>query len=204
MSPAELLEAAAAGRPPAWTRASRARVAHMARVAELLGEWADVLNLSGPDRVRWRATGLLHDCLRDAPLIELRGLVPEKLRSMGNSLLHGPAAAARLRADGVTDEPVLLAIAWHTTGHPDFDQLGRALYIADYIEPGRRHQPARLAALRARMPGAAVDVLRAVLQTRLAHLIGDNRPIRAETAAFWNTVNPAAVAAGGVADACAL
>lgn len=196
MRPADLLEAAAAGRPPDWSRASRVRLEHMRRVADLMGAWADALDLSEADRVRWRAAGLLHDCLRDAPLNELRSMLPEALRGIGGRLLHGPAAAARLRADGVADEPILHAIAWHTTGHPGFDQLGRSLYIADYIEPGRRHEPARLAALRARMPAAADDVLRDVLRSRIAHLLVEQRPIRSETAAFWNVVNATATPSG--------
>jgi HD superfamily phosphohydrolase YqeK len=164
----------------------------MERVAALLDEWAVELRLGEADRVRWRAAGWLHDALRDAPPEELRDLVPAGLRSIGGKLLHGPAAAARLREDGVDDEPLLCAITWHTTGHADFDALGRALFIADYIEPGRRHDAAHLAALRARMPDAADDVLREVLHARMGRLIREGRPIRAETAAFWNTVNGSA------------
>lgn len=193
---------AAAGRPPVWTRASRARLEHMRRVSELLDLWADARDLADLDRARWRAAGLLHDCLRDAPLPDLRRLTPEPLRSIGGRLLHGPAAAARLREDGVDDEPLLNAIAWHTTGHPDFDELGRALYIADFVEPGRRHEPARLAVLRARMPDAADDVLREVLRARIAHLLIEHRPIRSETAAFWNVVN-ATIPAAEAPDASA-
>jgi predicted HD superfamily hydrolase involved in NAD metabolism len=43
-----------------------------------------------------------------------------------------------LREQGIiTDEKVLEAICWHTTGHPDMDKLARIIYIADYIEPNR-------------------------------------------------------------------
>jgi HD superfamily phosphohydrolase YqeK len=190
--PAAVLEEAAEGRLPDWACAGRVRYTHMERVAALLDEWAVELRLGEADRVRWRAAGWLHDALRDAPPEELRDLVPAGLRSIGGKLLHGPAAAARLREDGVDDEPLLCAITWHTTGHADFDALGRALFIADYIEPGRRHDAAHLAALRARMPDAADDVLREVLHARMGRLIREGRPIRAETAAFWNTVNGSA------------
>jgi HD superfamily phosphohydrolase YqeK len=190
--PAAVLEAAAEGRLPDWACAGRARYAHMERVAALLDEWAVVLGLEDEDRVRWRAAGWLHDALRDAPPEELRDIVPVPLRSIGGKLLHGPAVAARLREDGVSDEPLLCAITWHTTGHAGFDDLGRALFIADYIEPGRRHDAARLTALRARMPADTDDVLREVLHARMGRLIREGRPIRAETAAFWNTVNGSA------------
>jgi HD superfamily phosphohydrolase YqeK len=194
--PADLLEAAAAGRLPAWARAGRLRMEHMSRVADLLGSWADALCLPAADRVRWRAAGYLHDSLRDAPVEELRALVPEPFGGLSGRLLHGPAAAARLREDGVDDESLLLTITWHTTGHPDLDRLGRCLYVADFIEPGRRHEPARLAGMRERMPTDEDSVLRDVLQLRIAHLLREQRPLRAETAAFWNAVNARAAVSG--------
>jgi HD superfamily phosphohydrolase YqeK len=184
-----VLEDAAAGRLPQWARVTRPRREHLERVAALLDDWAVALGLSDDERVRWRAAGWLHDALRDAPSDELRELVAPSLRTLGGKLLHGPAAAARLREDGVDDEALLCAITYHTIGHPGFDDLGRALFIADYIEPGRRHEPARLAAQRARMPEAAPDVLREVLHSRMEQLLHAGRPIRSETAAFWNVVN---------------
>lgn len=190
-----LLEDAAAGRLPRWARAGRSRLEHMERVATLLGTWAEALGLPPAEQVRWRAAGFLHDALRDVPPEELRELVPEPLRNLGGKLLHGPAAAARLRDEGVDDEPLLLAVAFHTVGHPDLDTLGRALFIADYIEPGRRYEPVKLAALRARMPAALQEVLREVLHARMSQLLREGRPIRSETASFWNAVNAGAAAA---------
>jgi HD superfamily phosphohydrolase YqeK len=189
--PAALLEAAAAGRLPVWSHVGKKRFAHMRRVADLLGDWADRLELSADDRIRWRAAGYLHDALRESPHDELRALVPASLTGLAGKLLHGPAAAERLRADGVEDENFLRAVAYHTIGHPDLDQLGRALFIADYIEPGRRYDPDLLADLRARMPAARDEVLRAVLRARLDRLLREGRPMRTETVAFWNVVNGA-------------
>jgi HD superfamily phosphohydrolase YqeK len=167
----------------------------MERVAALLAEWAAELELAPEDRQRWRAAGLLHDALRDAPPDELRPLVPAGLGQLSPGLLHGPAAAERLRQEGVDDEPLLRAVAFHTLGHPELDTLGRALFIADYIEPGRTYEPARLAVLRARMPAASQDVLREVLSARIARLLTEGRPIRSETTAFWNALN--ALSQGG-------
>ena len=174
---------------PAWSRVSEHRFAHMRRVSELLGDWADRLELPDAERVRWRAAGYLHDALRETPPDELRPLVPAHLRDAAGKLLHGPAAAERLRAEGIDDEAFLRAVAYHTLGHPDFDELGRALFIADYIEPGRRYDPERLATLRARMPAARDDVLRDVLRARIGRLLREGRPMRTETVAFWNAVN---------------
>lgn len=189
MSGNVLIAAAADGQLPAWANVSRRRHAHIERVATLLGEWARTLSLPESDQVRWRAAGYLHDALRDAPPAELRRSIPESLRTLSNQLLHGPAVAERLRQEGVDDEPLLRAIAYHTLGHPALDDLGRALFIADYIEPGRRYDPGKLAVLRARMPAAREDVLRDVLRARMERLLGDGRVIRSETVAFWNAIS---------------
>jgi predicted HD superfamily hydrolase involved in NAD metabolism len=186
--PDALLDAAAAGRLPDWANVGERRLAHMHRVADLLGSWADALGLPAAERARWRAAGLLHDALRDTKPDELRPLVPEPLRSLAGKLLHGPAAAALLRDAGVRDEALLRAVAYHTLGHPELDELGRALFIADYIEPGRRYDPAALATLRARMPAARADVLLDVLRARVSRLLREGRPMRPETVAFWNVV----------------
>lgn len=164
----------------------------MRRVSALMGEWAAALRLDDDAQRRWRAAGFLHDVLREVPPDELRPLVDESLRDLPGKLLHGPAAAVRLREHGVTDEPLLRAVTFHTLGHPDLDELGRALFIADYIEPGRRYDPVRLAALRARMPGARASVLLDVLRARIGRLLAEGRPMRNETIAFWNSLGPAA------------
>ena len=40
---------------------------------------------------------------------------------------------------GVTVPDILNAIRYHTTGRPQMSKLEKILYIADYIEPGRKH-----------------------------------------------------------------
>jgi 2-amino-4-hydroxy-6-hydroxymethyldihydropteridine diphosphokinase len=184
----DVIAAAARGDLPEWSKVSRRRRGHIERVAALLGDWASVLALPDTDCIRWRAAGFLHDALREVPPEDLRDVVPPSLRTLSGKLLHGPAAAERLRRDGVDDESLLRAVAYHTIGHPELDQLGRALFIADYIEPGRRYAPDRLAVLRARMPAAFNEVLEDVLRERIARQLGEGRSIRSETIAFWNAV----------------
>ena len=187
MSGAHILDAAADGKLPEWAPMSRHRYGHVERVATLLGEWAEALAVPAAEIRRWRAAGYLHDALREIDPDELRPLVPEPLRDAPGKLLHGPAAAVRLHEAGVADDALLRAITYHTIGHPDLDELGRALFVADYIEPGRRYDSETLAALRARMPHDRDAVLRDVLRARLNRILNENRSLRAETVAFWNT-----------------
>lgn len=183
-----LIAAAADGRLPDWAEASSGRRKHVARVSKLMERWAERAGLSDDDRARWRAAGLLHDALRDADHDELRALVPPDLRNIPGKMLHGPGAAARLRQDGVEDEPLLLAIAWHTLGHPDFDTLGKALYLADYTEPGRDYESQKLAKKRARVPDELDAVLVDVATDRIRRSIKKGRPLLAPTVGFWNAL----------------
>jgi HD superfamily phosphohydrolase YqeK len=183
-----VLVAAAEGELPPWAEATTARREHMKRVAELMTCWASATGSSAEDVIRRRAAAFLHDALRDADPESLRPLVPPSSRNAAGALLHGPAAAARLEAEGVADEPLLLAVAFHTVGHPDLDDLGRSLYVADYVEAGREHSPGRLAALRARMPEDAVAVLAEVAADRLGFQVAARQPLLPTTVAFWNRI----------------
>jgi len=185
------LEAAAArGSLPEWAQAKPARLQHMRRVAELMEEWARASGLNEVESRRWSAAGWLHDALRDADPAYLITQVAHAERDLPPKVLHGPAAAARL--EGRVAPEVCDAIRFHTTGHPDLGDLGRSLYLADFLEPGRPFLPDWRSELRQRVPAERDVVLVEVLAARLSHIIDRRMPIRAETANFWSS----AIAAG--------
>ncbi len=150
--------------------------------------WAQRLGLPELDQVRWRAAGLLHDVLREGDPRALRERVPPPLSELPGLLLHGPAAAERLRVEGVEDGELLHAIAFHTLGHVTLGRLGRALYAADFLEPGRDLLNDWRAELRARMPEDVDGVTRLVVSARIRHQIERGGPVRPETVAFWNSM----------------
>jgi 2-amino-4-hydroxy-6-hydroxymethyldihydropteridine diphosphokinase len=158
----------------------------MARVADLLGAWAAALGLPEDDRSRWRAAGYLHDALRDERPDRLRPEVPPGARDLPDALLHGPAASERLRGVGVRDDELLQAIARHTIGGAGLGTLGRALYVADYLEPGRRYATEWHARLRDRMPAGLTAVLREVVAERMRRGRESGRTLAPETVALWD------------------
>ena len=179
-----IVAAAAAGELPHWARLGEWRRQHVTRVAQLLDDWA---RTSAPEQVtQWRAAGYLHDCLRDAAPAELRAVLGGTCADWPDALLHAPAAAARLQAEGVNDRALLHAIRFHPIGHAGFDSIGRALYLADFMEPGRDFASEWLAALRARMPQELPAVLAEVTAARIRHQLDGGRAIRTETVEFWN------------------
>jgi HD superfamily phosphohydrolase YqeK len=179
-----VVAAAARGVLPGWAAAGPERREHIARVAALMAEWADALALPPQERDRWLAAAWLHDALREADPDALRRELPAAYADCPAPLLHGPAVAERLKH--VLPEEVADAIRYHTIGHPCLGRLGRALYLADFLEPGRDFLPDWRAGLRARMPHRLDEVLVEVLAARIEHLLEARKPIRPETAAFWS------------------
>ena len=158
----------------------------MGRVSALLREWGEGRGDDPRDVERWAAVGYLHDVLRDADPDELRVASSVPLDHLPDEVVHGPAAADRLRQGGVADEPLLAAIAFHTLGSPDFDDIGKALYVADFLEPGRKLQPKWRARLRDEMPEGLNSVAQAVVGKRVQFLIKKGRPVPPETFGLWN------------------
>jgi HD superfamily phosphohydrolase YqeK len=186
--PSDLVRAAARGRLPDWTTVSPKRLAHMGRVAALMRDWAGRLGLPQGEVDRWTAAGWLHDALRDADAVALRAAVPTQFRDVHPLLLHGPAAAERLNGDA--DEEIRDAVRYHTLGFAGFGLLGKALYLADFMEPGRTFDPAWTASLRARMPGEMDAVLREVVDARVRH-VGEGGEVHPVTLAFHRAVTGA-------------
>ncbi len=193
-----LVRAASRGKLPDWAVAGSGRRKHMKRVAKLLGSWAKERDEHPRERQRWIAAGYLHDAFRDEDVGLLRTRVASGFRDLPGKVLHGPAAAWRLRSEGVGDEEFLHAIAFHTVGSAEFGTLGMALFAADFLEPGRKLRDEWRHELRERAPRELDAVVREILEARVLHLVARGRPLRHETVAFWNRM-----AAGGEAWASA-
>lgn len=159
---------------PAWAQASAERRGHIERVAGLLDQWARSLGVTPRERDRWRRAAWLHDALRDAALPD--------------PLAHGPAAADRAAVDGERDRGVLHAVRYHTIGYAGWDDVGRMLYLADFLEPGRDFDPNGRRALAARVPTERDAVLREVARRRIEWVLRSGWPLPPETVAFWNAL----------------
>lgn len=169
---------------PAWAIVSAQRREHIARVAGLLDQWAAARGLDAGERERCRRAAVLHDALRDAGPGELAQYAPQG--NWPRKLWHGPAAAMAAERHGETDPGVLSAIRCHSVGCASWDHVGRLLYLADYLEPGRPYDGATRAARAERVPSDLEAVLREVAAERIAHLVQTGRPVMQETLDFWN------------------
>ena len=171
---------------PAWAIVSPARREHIERVAELAGRWALEMGVPESERQRWLRAVWLHDALRDAPPAELARWAPDAPGPV--ELRHGPASAARAQADGETDRGVIDAVRYHSIGLAEWDMVGRILYCADYLEPGRTFAREWRADMAERLPSQPSLVLRQVAGTRVRHLVSSGRPLLEPTVRFWNSL----------------
>lgn len=171
---------------PEWAVVTPARREHIARVADLAARWADAMRVPDQEQARWLRAVWLHDALRDAPEEELLRWAPSTPGPP--ELRHGPASAARAKAEGETDRGVLDAVRYHSLGLAEWDTVGRMLYCADYLEPGRTRAREWRAALAERLPAEPTRVLHEVARARVAHLVSSDRPLLDPTVRFWNSL----------------
>ena len=130
--------------------------------------------------------GLLHDALRDAPDAQLRELSGDATSPV--ELLHGPAAATLLARNGETRTELLDAIRWHTLGSAAWGRVGRALYMADFLEPGRKFAAADRAFLAAHVPSDFDAVFRQVVRMRLEWSLREGKELFPQAVTLWNAV----------------
>ncbi len=145
------------------------------------------------DGARWAGFGhdLARELSRPALLEEAErlGLSVDPSSRAEPILLHGPIAARWMAQDGIGDRAVWQAIWFHTTAGAGLDSLGRALFIADAIEPGRRY------ATREALWRLAMDDLvqgyRAVLEETMEYNQRRNIALHSDTARAWQELNEA-------------
>ncbi len=126
----------------AFESLSPSRYLHSRGVAQLAGE---LCARFGMDARKGYLAGIAHDVCKEMSsdrIIALAVLDGAPLSSVERdkpALLHARAAANFLESRfGCRDESVLNAIRHHTFGECGMDDLSKAVYIADKIEPSRK------------------------------------------------------------------
>lgn len=109
--------------------------------SECVSECAGVLaERYGASVEKARLAGLLHDVMKNAPANEQLALMPDitPLELLNTKVWHQISGEAFLRQNGiVTDEEILGAVRWHTTGKAGMTLLEKIIYVADFISSDR-------------------------------------------------------------------
>ncbi|MEH7414058.1 bis(5'-nucleosyl)-tetraphosphatase (symmetrical) YqeK [Neobacillus drentensis] len=97
----------------------------------------------GADAKQAEIAAIFHDYAKFRPKAEMKEIIesqdlPQDLLLYNTELWHAPVGAYLVEKEaGVSDQDVLDAIRYHTSGRPNMTLLEKVIYLADYIEPGR-------------------------------------------------------------------
>jgi len=114
---------------------------HCVFTAEFMSSFAEAAGIEHDQAI---TAGLLHDLAKDRDdnallaAAQTYGIAVTEAQRCKPGLVHGAVGAEECRRTlGITDEAVLEAITWHTTGRPGLGKVGQALFLADFAEPSR-------------------------------------------------------------------
>ena len=106
------------------------------------------------DITKAQIAGLLHDCAKCLTnekrifLCRKHNIQMNEAELKNPQLLHAKVGSfLAMEEFDIHDQDIINAILNHTTGRPDMSLLEKIIYIADYMEPGRKQAP-NLSAIR--------------------------------------------------------
>ena len=168
-------------------RLSPNRFAHSLSVAAFAKTLAGSFGL---DSERAHMAGMIHDYAKELPRNELESEIRRKRELTDVELafphiLHAEVSAIQARRDlGILDEETLAAAEAHTLAGVGLPPLAKVLFIADFLEPGRKFPEA--GELRKGL-GKGLDAdYKACLQAKILHLISKGLALHHRMVAAWN------------------
>ena len=120
---------------------SDGRYEHSVNVAKAAVKLAKIY---GEDSEKARVAGLLHDIAKEMSteehleILKKSNLPFENFAKVSPKVLHGPAGSAYVKENlKITDESILGAIRYHTTGRENMTLFEKIIFVADYISDER-------------------------------------------------------------------
>ena len=102
--------------------------------------------LYGADEEKAYTAGLLHDVMKNASpdeqlqIMEKADIILSPCEKLNQKLWHAIAGAAFLKTElNITDEEIISAVRWHTTGKAGMTTLEKTVYLADFISEDRTY-----------------------------------------------------------------
>ncbi|MFD2704113.1 bis(5'-nucleosyl)-tetraphosphatase (symmetrical) YqeK [Salibacterium lacus] len=146
----------------------------------------------GVDQDKAEMAAIFHDYAKFRSKDEMRGIIKEQQMDedfihYGDELLHAPAGAHLVKKEiGITDEEILSAIFWHTTGRPGMSDMEKVIFLADYIEPNRKFPGVEQA--REKAETDIDEAVRTALSNTVTFLLQKNQPVFPGTLEAYNDV----------------
>ncbi len=169
-------------------RLSDYRATHSLNVAKAAVQLAEKY---GADVRQAEIAGLLHDCTKEMSakeqlqLLEQFDIMITAAEHCAHKLLHAVTGPVVAQTEfGVTDEAVLSAIRYHTTGKAGMTLLKKIIYVADFISEERTFPGVEK--LRVTAFENLDDAVFAGLAFTLQDLVSKGKPVHPDTVAAYN------------------
>lgn len=118
---------------------------HPGRLSHIIGVMEESMKLAehyGLDVEKAKTIALLHDVAKKTGECTMKTYMVQGGYDLKThpKIWHAYVAEyLALTKYGITDDEILKAIKWHTTGHPDMTDLQKVMFIADITERNTRH-----------------------------------------------------------------
>lgn len=166
---------------------SQDRFEHVLRVEATA---IDLAQKYDADIERVSIAALLHDIAKDQPDEEMRDLVISEnlnldLLQFGSEIWHGPVGAIVARREfHIDDEEILDSIEHHTIGTREMTQTAQIVFVADYMEPGRKFPGAEKARVQAE--SSLEKAVKLKIVETIKHLMDIEKKIYPKTIETYN------------------
>lgn len=101
----------------------------------------------GADEEKARVAGILHDVMKEETkenqlaVIEKAGMKMTELEKKNKKVYHQMSGAAYVKEElGITDDEIINAIRYHTTGRRSMSLMEKIIYLADFISADRDYE----------------------------------------------------------------
>lgn len=123
------------------SRVSEKRYIHCENVSK---EAVKLAKLYGADPEKAEIAGILHDVTKETSteeqlqIMEKNGIILSKLQMSSPKLWHSISGAAFIESElGITDEDILNAVRYHTSGRAGMSLLEKIIFVADFTSDER-------------------------------------------------------------------
>ena len=150
----------------------------------------ELANRYGADPNKAELAAIFHDYAKFRPKDEMKGIIIDQgidLLQFNSELWHAPVGAYLVNVEaGITDEEILNAIRYHTSGRSEMTILDKIIYLADYIEPGR-HFPGVEEVRELAKENLTVALIQAMKNT-IVFLLKKNQSVFPDTFVTYNNL----------------
>lgn len=147
----------------------------------------------GADADKAYTAGILHDIMKDTPkeaqqqIFADYAVALDDVEKRSTTLWHARSGEVFLRhVLGVTDEEILSAVRYHTTGRAGMSLLEQVLFTADFTSADRNYPD--VSVMREYANQSLTKAIRYGVEYTIRDLIEQGRPVHPDTLAVYNEI----------------